>query len=277
MTLLHITDTEYRALDAISNSELTLSKKSPWHARNLHIQETDPMRWGTAVHMALHEPERFRELYVVEPIFIGKTKDGRDSTQSAEAKAKKAEWYESLPEGALVLAEDDMALLTATLEAIRDDVFLMGLLEGSYTEVSTQWEMDGLPCKARADILNVNAPFILDMKTCADASLHEFAYQSLKRGYHRQLAWYAEGFGRAIGSPIDKVYLLAVESKLLESRRGDPPRVGIALYELDGDDLIAGHQEVMNLFSKYRENVKANNFPLYGANTLKLPRKKENE
>jgi hypothetical protein len=269
-SLLHIPDHEYRAIDAVSNSTLSASKRSPWHARHALVSETPAMKWGSAIHMAILEPERFKHSYVVEPKFSGLTKDGRESSRSGEAKKKKEEWLRSIPQDALVISEEDALLLTSILQEIRGRSDIMDLITDSFTEVSTVWDMDGIKCKARADIFNPNTPFILDIKSCPDASETEFGWTILKRGYRRQAAWYSEGFSHTVGRPIDKFYFLAVESDLTLCEDG--VRAGVALYELSKDDMECGWFEVKELFEKYAHCLKSGMFPMYENKILKLRR-----
>ena len=66
---------DYYKIDAVSNSMLSLLKRSPWTfyktyvtqdpAEKMESEETDAMRLGSAVHMLALEPEKFGAEYLV--------------------------------------------------------------------------------------------------------------------------------------------------------------------------------------------------------------------
>ena len=87
--------TDYQSIKALSNSSLSVLKRSPaeFYARfiadppTMQSEETDAMRLGSAVHMLALEPERFDEQYWIStgPINASTGKPyGRDTKKFAD-------------------------------------------------------------------------------------------------------------------------------------------------------------------------------------------------
>jgi len=58
---------DYRALKAISQSELVMLAKSPQHYKQGFVEQTEAMKLGTVLHLARFEPRRFHEQILIEP------------------------------------------------------------------------------------------------------------------------------------------------------------------------------------------------------------------
>lgn len=70
-----------------------------------------------------------------------------------------------------------------------------------------------LPCKAKADGLAVNDGVLLDLKTTTSdaANPKKILQKVLDMGYHRQMAFYADGC-KANGTPIKQCVLIFVDT-----------------------------------------------------------------
>jgi hypothetical protein len=98
MKQIQDTNEEYHSKDSISASGLKMiAKKSVKHFLDRKFNETDAMKFGTAVHTAMLESDKFYDDYYIMPKVDGRTKEG---------KALKAEHIEKA-KGKIVLDEAD--------------------------------------------------------------------------------------------------------------------------------------------------------------------------
>jgi hypothetical protein len=92
------------------------------------------MDFGNLVHMAALEPGKFRDRLVVEPKFTGKTKDGKESAQSGEAKAKREAWHAKVRKDQVIVSEDDMETIVEIVDNLMNHPQALELLSGGRAE-----------------------------------------------------------------------------------------------------------------------------------------------
>lgn len=228
----------YLELDAIHAGTIktTLRRSASYAALDqVTVRESTPAQVrGTAIHMAVLEPELFDLHYAVLPDdHDGRTKAGKDATASIVAQGK-------IPLKAPVWR---------ACEALRDLAWqnrtVAQLLEQSETEVTAVWREDGDPCVARADVLGRAARTIVDLKTTDDASPRAFARTAGEYGYHLSAAWYQRGFS-ALGADIDHWWMLALEAdEKIE-------HFAVALYALDPHAIETARAQVQRGLELWR-------------------------
>jgi hypothetical protein len=205
---------EYRALPAISQSDLLILLDSPlkYQHREQMRKETDEMRFGTAFHTALLEPERFKREYGVLPEFWGPTKDGKPSQQSAAAKQKRAEFL-AANEGTIWLDQEDMDNIVGMLNSVANNpkVKKYGILSGGEREKIIEFEYRGRKCKGRMDIYHESHPLFgvvcTDLKTTKNGHPVFFAKDVHNSDYDGQFGFYD------IPKPFNKAFSLTVEKE----------------------------------------------------------------
>ena len=141
---------------ALSYSSLKWLLKSPkWfaHMRKKGMTESQALRDGKLVHTEVLEPNKYMELTFVDV-------QSKNTTKYKLAKEKYG------PDKTFTMKEKYMnnRISTAFLQNDRCVQFL----QGSETEVSELQLLDGLPFRAKADILNREKSFIADVKTTND-------------------------------------------------------------------------------------------------------------
>jgi exodeoxyribonuclease VIII len=218
MNILRIKADEYHAIEAVSNSLISKILKSPAHARAYLDKQpvaTKAMEFGTAFHVAILEPKKFAEQYVV---FNGdrRTKEG------------KATYEELTCSGKQILSTEDMEDIHGMQLSVFSHNAAKKLIEEGHAELSVTWDdYDTMvKCKCRPDWWNGDV--LVDIKTTDDASPEGFMRAIVKYGYHRQAAWYLRG------TEAKKFIFIAVEKQ-------DPYAVGV--YELDALSLSQGSYE----------------------------------
>jgi exodeoxyribonuclease VIII len=256
---------EYHALPAISNSALNKLAQSPYHYWAHYIAEGRPvieptaaMRAGTLAHCAILEPRELPMRYVVRPAEIdGRTKEGK--AWLAEALLSRRE----------VVTAAEMATAEAQRAAVLEVPELASLLGAGQAEQSILWDdtATDVECKARPDWVHTLADgrvILLDVKTTPDVSPDAFAKSVANFGYHRQAAFYTDGYQRATGVEVAAFIFAAVTNAY--------PYVAAA-FLLHEDALARGQRECAALLRKYAECKASNTWPrpAEGVTVLNLP------
>lgn len=178
----------YEDVSHITNSMLGLLKEDPFILYN-HIignrrDSTEPMKFGTAYHMLVLEPERFIEHYAIVPSGM---KIGNYKPFQAFAEQNPGKEF---------LRESDYDKLMPMRDALMKNEDAMSLINAKYNkyEVISTWEIDGIPCKCKLDIDNPS--FIADLKSATECNLDSFKHKALNNyDYDRQASFYSDGNG----------------------------------------------------------------------------------
>lgn len=255
---------QYAAEPGIRASDLKLIKRSPAHmvaAKAIPQEYSEPLEFGKILHMAVENGERFLEMYKVPPEFIGKTKDGRDSTRSKEALEKKAAWFADLPKDAIVVQREWVEPLKGMLGALTKHRLVGNLLKNGVKETSL-WVQDpdtGETLKCRPDFISQDG-FIVDLKTTRDAHPSFFKNQIFSDRsedapfYILQAAHYAHCARVSRVANPDSFIIVAVEKE---------PPYGVMVYPLDIGCLGPGEQWRAELTQRYADCKKNNVWPSY--------------
>lgn len=265
---------EYLAMPQMSASRLEIFRRSPLQYQYSLTapprEETPAMLRGTALHMALLEPERFEGHYVTLGMCAGRKKDGapcgyRGSIyRDGQSFCRTHDPERDTPpdESVTVIPEDEMALVIGMRDAVRAHPQASALLTGAgaMEEVLT-WvdEETGVECRMRLDRYVERVAMLLDIKTAHDASPDAFRRQAENLGYWRKMAFYRRGL-RATGRDVQHVAILAIEVA--------PPH-DLAPYLLDDDHLQQADDEVTRLLRHYADCLAADEWPGY-ADTFRM-------
>jgi hypothetical protein len=201
-------NTEYHELPAISKSHLDQINRSPLHYWSRYVdpnrqpmQPTAAMELGTAVHMAVLEPELFLETYATAPGLSKTTKAGKEAWAEAEASGKK------------LLKPDELDQIDCMHQALlshpgaRKALKSQGQAEQSFI---TKDPGTDLEIKCRPDYLT-DSGLVIDLKTTTDASLDAFSKSTANFRYYVQAAWYLHVLEVATGQRPKGFVFLAVE------------------------------------------------------------------
>lgn len=225
---------DYFALPALNISRLKELKRSPLHYRHAltHPKTSAAMTLGTAAHCATLEPERFCRDYVT---WCKRTESGRTAPRTGKA------WESFVAEfgDRTILTEDEAELAANIAASVRGDPVAMKYLEAGEPEVTMQWELDGRPCKGRADWITTRdgEPVIVGLKTARDCRNHVFSTVAAQLGYGMQWAWYFDGY-QAITGRDARMIEIVVESK--------PPHA-VVVYVITEDILAQGREDYQDL------------------------------
>jgi hypothetical protein len=200
----------------------------PW----LQKEPSPAAQFGTAVHMALLEPDRYDEFSVIMSYCDNfALKEGRSIKIQAQEKC-------TTPEHFIMRFEHDWAIAQ-----IRKN-FFFGLTKASLempkeSEVELEYyeTRDGIDCKGKLDWLYKDT--VIDLKTVSDINrISDIKYQN---AYHAQLAHYAQL------AKVDKTTIIWIESAA-------PFRV--IIESLNEEDRTLGKHAMQNALKSYAK-VKA--------------------
>lgn len=198
-----MTEKEYRRHPAISRSELWKLNESPekfkWY-KDHPEKPTPALLFGQVVHKLLLEPDGFEKEFAVLPEVDRRTKAGKDEYSA----------FLEENEGKGIVTIEMFQTAWEMAEKAKQEPFVAKLLKGEH-EKPFFWtdEVTGENCKCRVDCLTDigGKPYIIDYKTCADASNDAFMRDAIKYGYHVQAAMYSDGVEHNIGTKPTFVFI----------------------------------------------------------------------
>lgn len=212
-----------RSLDVATASGMKQMLRSPAHFHHWATHPEDDkqspaLAFGRALHMALLEPDTFGRVYGVLPADAPRRPTQaqwnakKSNPDSEAAKAWWAEWLRNNA-GRVLLSADDYDRAQRMADSARAHPIAAGLITGGEREHTFRWidPDSGLRCKSRAD-LYAPGEFVMDVKSCRDASPEGFSRAVASYLYDLQAAHYIEGV-KATAAPLRWFIFLAIESE----------------------------------------------------------------
>lgn len=203
----NVSSSEYHQWEGVSNSDLKIfGSLSPAHYianKKEPKEETDSMKRGTILHLAILEPDKFGDgtsHYVRVPSIDFRTKEGKA-------------WRDSHQDKPILTTEEAGNIENAAF-AVFNNATAKSLLTGrgrNEVSVLAQHPETGLKLRMRADRLTEDAsgrPWIVDIKSCQD--VRKFAWTARDFLYDFQNAFYVDTLGHA-GVPDAIFRFIAVE------------------------------------------------------------------
>lgn len=265
-----ISSDEYHAGPGIGSSGLKTAMVSMAHYYHRHVLKTeiessDALHIGKLCHMAILEGPRFRDRFVVEPIFEGYTKKGEKTTSAncAEVKEKRAAWYKALPAQAIIVRQEEHEMMIGMIEAILQHPIASGLLTGGRPELSGYWEDEetGLLLKCRPDFLRDDG-LIIDYKTTKDASPKWWPRDAAKLGYHIQAGYYRMICNKILGTPNNTLFAFIAQEKVAP--------YAVTVHVPDNAFMERGEQIARYVLTKIAACKKSGYWPGYSDEALSL-------
>lgn len=249
----------YLTHPAISASGLEKLRRSALQYRYAteHEEEaTDTLERGSALHMAVLEPEYFDGHYRVLGQCQASKRDGKRCSYQASfyrdgrmyCGTHDPEKGEPPDPAIVTLKEPDCAAVLGMRDAVLKHPAASKLFNGrGGTELTGIWEdaQSGVVCKIRPDRLVERTGTLVELKSARDAAPWAFPRDAANRGYHRKLVLYRRGLC-ALGWPYQTSVIAAVEST---------PPFDVACYLVAEEELDAAEREVERLLRQYRTCV----------------------
>ena len=221
-----------------TNSQLGYVKKSPayyWKMRNGGKLDTPALRFGALVHTLILEPEKFSELF-----FVFDPDKRPDKDKGMTAKANK-EWKIALEKDCkegkkYLMALKDYELALSLKRKLESYPEIKNILDNSEKEVAKTWiDFNTMSkCKGKADMIVSGGDMLVDIKTTGK-DVADFKKSAYRYAYHRQAAFYMDGFG-------------AKEFVFIVIETNSPHQVGI--FRCGELFLEQGRQEYIELLEK---------------------------
>jgi hypothetical protein len=250
---------QYRAeKDWVSISELNTFRKAPICYENEYInnnkrKQTPQMELGTALHMMFESRELFNKTYQAAAKIDKRTKAGQEEAEKRELLEKRA--------GIIFLDPTDMNKVELACASLEAHPFVAQVKKDLKSEVSMFWHDDdaGTLCKGRVDAYSTLHDGIFDVKTTKDAS--NFDDSVVTYGYHRQAAYYLDGFQKTSGIKLNNFYWLCVEM--------EAPYL-CSVYVADAIMLDVGRHEYKNDLKRFADCKKKNSWPGLSSEVKKM-------
>jgi len=199
---------------------------------------------GQAIHMAILQPDLFRQCYVRRPELDLRTKAGREALEALQKEHPSA----------TILTPEQYDTCLAIRDAVWSHRSASKLLQGQM-ELSAVWRDPwfGVLCKGRFDCVPTGLGVIADVKSVNDASPRAMQRFIYSYGTYLQAAHYMIGT-KQLGVEADYFVLIAVEKE---------PPYGIGIYNIRGDALMAGEEELAKLLRTWSECETTGRWPGY--------------
>jgi hypothetical protein len=203
--VLNLEDSLYRKEEGLSGTQLKTLQKSPYHllydSQNRE-EPTKEMKFGTAVHTAWLEPERFASLVVRSKKF--------DRRKPAEKEA--ALLFEQENVGKIILDDEEWERMDTMIANLNEAYGHLLSISEKEVSVFCKDEGTGLMLKGRLDLYCPATKTIYDLKTCEDASFRAFKSDFYKRDYALQ-CWHYTNVAKNAGLAVEKFVFIASEKK----------------------------------------------------------------
>jgi hypothetical protein len=215
------------------------------------FEPTKAMEFGNLVHLALLEPKKFRERFVVEPVFIGKTKKGEDSTRCDEAYAKRDAWREEqLRANRVIVEQEQLDQIIRIVERVLEhdkarEILTGGRAEGwayAWDEIFGRWIL------GRPDFIAGDGTVVEIKTTAKSLDRRSIKREIFNQQYHGQLALNCRAVGIIEGFPdFNKGLWIFIKTK----RPYD-----VAVYTASENIMLAGRALAFKGMHKINDHLK---------------------
>lgn len=239
------TTAEYHAdgANSVSHSELDVFIQSPtlYHGRyrsgEFPREESDSLEFGAAFHAVLLDGVRVADAVVKIPADV--------LTSNGQRRGKAWEEFQAEHGGhATLLLPADYERFCTMLRSIDHEPAARRVFADAVDrEASIVWtdRETRVVCRCRLDVLTEWC--VADLKTTASVNPKQFSAAAYRFGYHRQAAWYLDGYRALYGDSMPFVFV-AVEKK---------PPFTCAVFELDAEFIRQGQDENRAALRKFAD------------------------
>jgi len=235
----------------VSSSALKYILKSPKHFKKLYLEgkekkDTNAMRFGRIVHLALLEPNQFREKVRAVPDF--------GDLRLVINREKKKEWLAQLPEGVEFVSSEEYENLLQIIDSVLENNDASKLIKGAVFECSGFFRdpETGIACRFRPDIMRLDLAILPDVKTSAFPDRESFPKEIWKYRYDLQMSFYSLGIECITGKRPDISCFIVVEKE---------PPFEVLVFEMDVNMVSRADTELRAILNKLHECIKNNDFP----------------
>lgn len=201
---------DYHAHPAVSKGLLDDVARSPLHAKYFREHpepDSDAQLFGSAVHIAILEPDRYANEYAIIPADCSNrsTKKYKEWAAATLAERPGVQLLKQAQHDQVCAIADSVHAHPMASKLVHPDV------EGP-TELSCLWATSDQLCRLRMDKWVTGHRLIVDLKTTHDPVGRVFKRTVLTYRYHCSAAWYLQGASALGLEPWDYIFVV-VEAK----------------------------------------------------------------
>lgn len=284
--------------DYIGSTSLKKIKESPLHYINQEPLDTEAIRFGSAYHLFILEPEKFDEEYFViddtnfcrQLIEFGTLDKKGQRVEVSKPRATNAykEWLasqESQANGRILFDTDDYNRMKAMKDRLFSNRYIRSLLTNGEAEKSYYCDLQiitgqNVGVKVKPDYCKPKKRLIIDLKTCGDASVKGFARHAADMDYHISAALYADMLSFFEGKEMGWTFMFIAQEKTkpfaFNIFEASPQFISQGRYEYElllqlyawcrDNDRWPGYQ----VFCSNRFGINEINLPPYAINELEF-------
>ncbi len=234
----------------LSSTSLKTLLKDPQEFHTQHIlkegdnKSSTAFDEGTYAHSLILEPDNIENEFA---FFPGWRKAG-----------KEWEVFKASVENKIILSKPQKARVEGWVESYRNLPAAVNLIKGGLAEHTVAGELSGVPLKARADYINLDKKYIVDVKTTAhDAEVDIFKMVIKQFSYELSAALYCELFAKHYNKNFDFYFI--VLSKKTNS---------CEVFKVSNLTLIEGKSLIKKALSIYSQCKKTGIWKLSNNNTF---------
>jgi exodeoxyribonuclease VIII len=249
-TACKMTESEYRSHPALNASRFKAFVRSPYHfLKQVDVEQTEAMRIGTAIHMALLEPELYLKTIAYMPECDRRTTAGKQIAKE----------FEDANSDKLILKADSSEIVSRAVISVTGHEEWHYLLASKVNrEMIILTDLFGIECKGKIDIIDLKNNMIWDVKTCQDASIDKFRYDVQDRLY-----WVQQAFYKML---VEKHYKQKFGCGFIAVETTEPSACGF--YKVSEEELKVWSDIVENKLLQYQTCTTLNKFPSYQSGNL---------
>jgi hypothetical protein len=259
----------YLAWDAISNSRISLARRSLAHFEaNVALEPKPCLQIGSLTHCGKLEPLYLGKRYAVMPRYEDDeenltVKGDRSHEKTTKYYKRKAEDFIATNRDKEIVSDEQYETMVAIVTSLsRHELAREYIDSPGPMELAIVWDDPdtGLRCKARLDKVSHSIRRITDLKTYTPqqgymSATEKFARAIANFGYHRQLAHYTNGARVLFGAEYSAA-LVVVENAKPHCVMAAP-----MIYEW----LEIGRREVAETMAAIAEAYRQNQWPGYAS------------
>jgi hypothetical protein len=255
-----LTNEEYHQQAALNKSGLVQLSKSPAHFYEwYHAADEEPTRamvLGTAIHLAVLEPDKYDRSIIIAPQVDKRTKAGKQEWASFKKRAK----------GKIIINQDEASAIAGMKESVYNNTAAYDLLLEGVSEQSIFFKdpVHSFLCKVRPDWYTSDRE-VVDIKSCLDAGYDGFSRAIANFKYHWQALFYLNGLTAVTEQQHTTFIFIAVEKE---------PPYAVAVYEATKDMLQTAQKQIAPILDCYAQCLKTDVWPGYKdeLQRIELPR-----
>lgn len=207
-------DKEYISASSIKEAKKSMRKYH--HYRNNPQDRKDHFDMGNAFELALLDHFNGTKDFIMKVSVFDESKRPKPAMNfnGAENKKWKSDFFETNKDK-YIISYEDYECIKSMIENCKADPTVCALLSNTDYQTSLYWtdEKTGVKIKTRPDVVKLNRPVIVDVKTTKDASPKKFSRDCAEYDYPTQATIQIRGaIETGLFTHVDKYYWIVVEN-----------------------------------------------------------------